>query len=305
MLGTHDIIAHGNKEIKEQLSALFHLHLHGAAPFEGRPTADDQGEVVRPQLRVGVRGVSVRVTGAGEDGAALDTGLQALFTESQAFERGEVVAFCCTTICFQQSAKISIIKIEFLWNNLLNSSILQNNIPRGLVHDRRIVLLRAINVHITRFVFQLPRVSTPVVQQPRVVVALVQVLEHAGEDFGLLLRKADGLAMSVGGFEKLSAAGIGEDRGHAEDFLMGGEEALFGSHADGDDGGGEGSRQNGMLVDVFSMDVSSLVMKETFTVHWVLPLVWFPVLFVVNHRDVPETSASCCGSLTCRLDIWH
>lgn len=95
---THNIIAHGNKEIKEQLPALLHLHLHSTAPFEGRPAADDEGEVVRTQLRVSVWSVSVRVTRAGEDGAALNAGLQALLAESEALEPGEAVAFCRTTI---------------------------------------------------------------------------------------------------------------------------------------------------------------------------------------------------------------
>lgn len=128
------------------------------------------------------------------------------------------------------------------WSNVLDSSVLQNYIPRGLIHDCRIAFLRAIDIHVVGFIFQLPGVSAPVVQQPRVIVSLVQILEDAGEDLGLLLRQADGLAVSVGGFEKLSSTDIGKDRGHAEDFFMCGKESLFGSYADSDDGGGESSR---------------------------------------------------------------
>lgn len=80
------MVAHGDKEIEEQLPASFHFHLHGAAALEGGPAADDQGKVVGAQLGVGVRRVGVGVASAGEDGAALDGGLEALFSECEAFE---------------------------------------------------------------------------------------------------------------------------------------------------------------------------------------------------------------------------
>lgn len=61
--------------IDSQQASSLHLHLHGAAPLERSPAADDQGQVVRPQLRVTLRRVGVRVPRAREDGAALDAGL--------------------------------------------------------------------------------------------------------------------------------------------------------------------------------------------------------------------------------------
>lgn len=65
-------------KIEEQLPTTLHFHLHRAAPFERRSAADDQGQVVRPQLRVVVRRMVVCISGAGKDGAALDARLQAL-----------------------------------------------------------------------------------------------------------------------------------------------------------------------------------------------------------------------------------
>lgn len=44
---TYHVIAHGDKQIKEQQSTLFHFHLHGATPLEGIPAPNDQSEVVR------------------------------------------------------------------------------------------------------------------------------------------------------------------------------------------------------------------------------------------------------------------
>jgi hypothetical protein len=71
---------------------LLHLHLHRAAALEGVAGADDEGEVVGSQLGVGGWGVGVSEASGGEDGAALDAGLEALFLEGKALEVGEVVA---------------------------------------------------------------------------------------------------------------------------------------------------------------------------------------------------------------------
>jgi len=37
-------------KVEEQLPTTLHFHLHRAAPLERRSAADDQGQVVRPQL---------------------------------------------------------------------------------------------------------------------------------------------------------------------------------------------------------------------------------------------------------------
>lgn len=53
---------------------------------------------MRAQLGLGVRGVGVGVAGGGEDGAALDAGVEALFSEGEAFEGFQGVFFGCAAL---------------------------------------------------------------------------------------------------------------------------------------------------------------------------------------------------------------
>ena len=84
--------------------------------------------------------------------------------------------------------------------------------------------------------FELPGVSALVVQEAGIVVAFVEVFEDGGEDFGKLFGEVDAFG---GGFEELAAADGGEEGAVGEDVFVGGEEALLGSDAEGDDGGGQ------------------------------------------------------------------
>lgn len=79
------MITHRNKKIKKQLPALFHLHLHRPTALKSRPTPDNQRQVMGAQLGLVVGGVGVGVACAGEDRAALDTRVEALFSEREAF----------------------------------------------------------------------------------------------------------------------------------------------------------------------------------------------------------------------------
>lgn len=68
------MVHHGDEQIEEERrAALLHLHLHRAAALERVAAADDEGEVMCPQLGVGGRCVRVGVAGRREDGATLDT----------------------------------------------------------------------------------------------------------------------------------------------------------------------------------------------------------------------------------------
>ncbi len=67
------MVAQSDKQIEEKLRATVeHLQLHRAAALEGAAAADDQREVVRPQLRVGVGRVGVCISGRRQDCAGLD-----------------------------------------------------------------------------------------------------------------------------------------------------------------------------------------------------------------------------------------
>lgn len=84
------MIDHGDEQVEEQRRAThLHLMLQGAAALESVPAADDESEVMRTQLRVAGRGIGVGVAGGGEDGAALDAGLQTLLLEGETLEVGQ------------------------------------------------------------------------------------------------------------------------------------------------------------------------------------------------------------------------
>lgn len=72
---------------------------------------------------------------------------------------------------------------------------------------------------------KLPRVSSLILNQTRVVIALVEVFQDRTEDLGLLVRKRDLFdSIHVSG-----AKGVVEERAAAEDIFMSGEEALLGT----------------------------------------------------------------------------
>ena len=93
-----------------------------------------------------------------------------------------------------------------------------------------------LRVALRRRYLELPGVAALVVQQAGVVVAFVEVFEHGGEDFRELFREVDAFG---GAFEELAAADGGEEGGGGEYVFVGGEEALLGADAKGDDGGGQ------------------------------------------------------------------
>ena len=68
-----------------------------------------------------------------------------------------------------------------------------------------------------------------------IIVAFVEVFENGGEDLGEFFGEVDSFC---GGFEELAAANGGEEGGMGKNIFVGGEEALFGADADGDDGRG-------------------------------------------------------------------
>lgn len=128
-------------------------------------------------------------------------------------------------------------------NHLLNSRIPQYHPPRPMMKHRRSRLSQfptSARANARICVFQLPCLGPTVVSQTRVVVALVEVLENAGEDLGLLFWEVDELAwwfLGESGAWRIWVWGLGcavggEEGGCAEDGFVGGEEALFGAHAE-------------------------------------------------------------------------
>ena len=85
---------------------------------------------------------------------------------------------------------------------------------------------------------ELPGISTLVVQEAWVVVALVEELEHAGEDLGEFLGQADALR---GGFEELAPHESSEVGRGVQDGLVAGKETAFSANHDSDNGRREGT----------------------------------------------------------------
>ena len=175
-------------EDDSQQSSRLHLHLHGPAPLERSPAPNNQSQIVRPELRVALGRVGVGVSRARENGAALDARLKPLLAEREPLELVEAVAF----------------------RRAVHEGVLEEHLPTAAVVDRR---LRRIGTVIAlprrRRLFQLPGVAALVVQEARVVVALVEVFENGGEDFGEGVGQVDPFG---GGLEELAAADGGEER---------------------------------------------------------------------------------------------
>jgi hypothetical protein len=87
---------------------------------------------------------------------------------------------------------------------------------------------------------QLPRVALLVVNETWVVVALVEVFENGREDFGFFVGKGYLLGLRV---HHLVLQDTLEERRSGKNILVGGEDPLFLTDDEGDDGGdGVGTR---------------------------------------------------------------
>jgi hypothetical protein len=76
----------------------------------------------------------------------------------------------------------------------------------------------------------LPRISPLVVDQPRIIIAFVEVFENGGKDFGLFVWEGDAFARR---FHELASAGGLEEGRYTEDVFVSGEEALFAADDEG------------------------------------------------------------------------
>lgn len=125
-----------------------------------------------------------------------------------------------------------------LVSRAINDRVLQDIAIDAVVVDGG--LARALAVVL--YVLHLPRVAALVVDQARVVVALVEVLEHGGEDLGLLVRQVDALGVAAaagrGGVQVLRRQRLLEPWRGAEDVLVRGEDTLVFADYKGYDGGG-------------------------------------------------------------------
>jgi hypothetical protein len=66
--------------------------------------------------------------------------------------------------------------------------------------------------------------------QPRVIIAFVEIFEDRGEDFGFFVGEGDSFACR---FHELASAGCLEEWWYAEDVFMRGEKSLFAADDEG------------------------------------------------------------------------
>ena len=77
----------------------------------------------------------------------------------------------------------------------------------------------------------LPRVSPLIMDQPRIIIAFVEIFEDGREDLGFFVWEGDSF---VRRFEELASAGCLEKWRDAEDVFVCGEETLFTTDDKGD-----------------------------------------------------------------------
>ena len=183
---------------------------------------------MRSQLAIALGSIGIRIAGRGQDRLARYTRLQALFAECEAFQLGEGVAVRGTVD-----------------EGVLEEVLLGGGVEDGgcgmvvvmlLVDGIVVVVVLGGSRRSVGVVFELPGIFALVVQEFGVVVALVEIFEHGGEDFGNFFGEGDAFCLR---FEELAALDGGEEGGGGEDGFVGGEEAGGGANGEGDYGGGE------------------------------------------------------------------
>lgn len=163
------MVHHRHKQVEEQWRAtLFHLHLHRPAALECASTPDDESEVVRSELRVTCRCVRVSVPCRRQYSRALHPSLQSLLLERQPLQLWQTESV----------------------RGAIDNSILQNRATNTTTIHRTLALRPSTST----LIVEKPARAFLVVDEFGRVVALVKVLQHGGEDLGLLIGEFDPLA---------------------------------------------------------------------------------------------------------------
>lgn len=184
------MIAQSDEQIKEERRAtVIHLKLHRSAALEGAARADDQGEIVRPQLRVVVRRVGIGIPGRRQDGAALNAG----FCGSSELRASSWKTTQLTKTLLSQRQLLQLTEAILLSSAVDDRVLEQITIDAAMIH-------RALDGAplIVGRLLQLPGVATLVLHEAREVVALVEILQDRAEDLGFLIRQRNPLGGRVG-----------------------------------------------------------------------------------------------------------
>jgi len=214
------VVAHGNEQIEEQLAAAcLHLSLHGAAALERLAATYDECKIMSTETTVRIRRVGIGVLGRPQDSTDVDAGMQPLLAQSQTLKLLEAVPVRGT----------------------VDDSVTQDLGPHAGEVDGGIgARAGAVRswwwfLRSPHTVLELPGVTVPVMNQARIVISLVEILEHGREDLGLLVRKGDSL---VHGIRRVLATGRLKERRLAEDVLVCRKQTPLAANGKGDNGRG-------------------------------------------------------------------
>lgn len=140
-----------------------------------------------------------------QDQVDLDSTLQTLFPERQALEFLKTVLFCGTVY-------------DGIFEKILSHA---RDVGCGFYGSATTSVFGVWRFH---GILELPRVVALAIEQVRVIVTLVEVLEDGGKDFGFFVGKVDSLTL---GREELSSASRREERRHAKDVLVSCEQSTL------------------------------------------------------------------------------
>ncbi len=148
---------------KQFAATNLHFHLHGSAPLESLATSDNQSKVMSAEPGVRVRRVIIRKASRCHNDIDLDSRLEALFPKRQALQLVQSKLLGCA----------------------VDSGVFEQDSAHTVMIDCRLDRSAATKFLRVLRIFELPRVTTLVVQQAWVVITLVEVFEDAGKDLGL------------------------------------------------------------------------------------------------------------------------
>jgi len=238
------VVAHGNKQVEEELAAsrsihvataLFHLGLHGAAALEGLAAPDDERQVMGAQAAVRVGGVGVAVLGAAQHGAYVDARVQPLFAQRQLLELLQPITPRGTV---DDGVAEDVLADARYIDGRLDSGRDLGGLACAATSEFKCIGKRRgiLDGGPTRErILELPRVAVLVVHQAGVVVALVEVLEDGAEDLRLLIGERDPPVLRI---RNGPAQDPVEERSLAQHILMRRKQPCLGAHHHGDDGRG-------------------------------------------------------------------
>lgn len=145
------MVAHCHKQVKIQLAAKLHFHLHGSTSLERLAASDDESQVMSAQSRIRVRSVIVRKPSRSQDHISRNANLKALLAE------------CKTLQIFQ----------AVLLGSAVDNRIPENNLSHAGMEDGCLTRSAATIVMGVMGVLKVPRVTALAMKQAWIVVALV------------------------------------------------------------------------------------------------------------------------------------